>query len=711
MFGLIAIIGCSNHGDDTSLNSWEVYGGSASGIKYSSLRQVDTSNVSQLKVAWIYNSGDADSAHDSQIQCNPVIIGNVLYGINPAMKLFAVDASSGKQLWTFDPNSFTAAGMDSGSFHIMINCRGVCYWKDGDDARIFFTAGSDMYAINAKDGKPIRGFGEGGRIDLRKDLGRDPQDLFVVNSSPGIIYKDLLIVGTRVSETLPSAPGHIRAYDTRTGKLKWIFHTIPQPGEFGFDTWEDSTAWKTIGGANAWSGFTLDAERGLVFAGTGSAAFDFYGGNRKGANLFANCVLALDANTGKRIWHYQVTHHDVWDRDLPTAPVLVSIDRNGKKTDAVAQTTKMGYVFVLDRETGKPLFDVDEMPVDTVSDLKGEKLWPTQPVPKKPLAFVRQHFSEKDLNTFLPDTSFEQIKSQYSTYRSGEMYLPPGKQTSVLLPGYGGGAEWGGPSWDPGTGILYVNANESACLMQIVDVDVKAKAETNLEAGQRLYRQHCMTCHGPDRKGNDPNPSLIGVAKKYGEEEFLSLLRSGRRMMPAFPQIAAEEKTAVASFVLDEKKIQSKPFISQGKKDDALSSPYQLKGYTRFLTPEGYQAIAPPWGTLTAIDLNSGNHLWQVPLGEYEELQKQGVPQTGTVNYGGGVVTAGGLLFIAATRDSKLRAFNKRTGKLLWEYKLPAPGFATPAVYEIDGKQYIVIACGGGKLGTNVSDAYIAFSL
>jgi len=390
VFFMIGLITASCDQRAKEYTTWNTYNGSKEGMKYSSLTQVDTSNVRQLQVAWTYNTGDADDK-GSQIQCNPIVVDGTLYGVGPQMKLFAIDALTGKEKWVFDVNKINDHDKNSLSNHVMINSRGVAYWTDGkDDKRIFFTAGSNTFAIDAVTGKPIPTFGNEGSIDLHDDLGREVKDLYVVSTSPGIIYKNLIILGTRVDEAPPAAPGHIRAYDVVTGKLQWIFHTIPQPGEFGYETWEDKEAWKHIGAANTWSGFSLDEERGILFAPTGSAAYDFYGGKRKGSNLFANCLLALDAATGKRLWHFQFMHHDLWDKDLPTPPALITLTRDGKKVDAVAQTTKNGMVYVFERETGKPLFDIDEVPVDTVSELIGEKVWPTHPVPKKPAPFVRQ---------------------------------------------------------------------------------------------------------------------------------------------------------------------------------------------------------------------------------------------------------------------------------------------------------------------------------
>ncbi len=705
---------CNSNDAVNSYTTWTNYGGSKEMIRYSSLAQMDTANVSKLKPVWTYSSGDVDTASHSQIQCNPIMVDGVLYGVTPQMKLFAIDAATGKEKWVFNPNSPTAFDHNRMAFHAMINSRGVAYWTDGkDDKRIFFTAGSATFAVDANTGKPVASFGNNGSIDLHDGLDRDVKNLFVVNTSPGVVYKDLIILGTRVDEAPPSAPGHIRAYDVRTGKQQWIFHSIPHPGEFGYDTWEDTTAYKFMGGANTWSGFALDEKRGIVFAPTGSAAYDFYGGKRKGSNLFANCLLALDAATGKRIWHFQFMHHDLWDKDLPTPPALVTINKGGKQIDAVAQTTKNGMVYVFERETGKPVFDIEEVKVDTVSELAGERVWPTQPVPKKPAPFVRQTLTANDINPYLPDTSIAKLKKDMTGYRYGNMFVPPGKTPSLVFPGYDGGAEWGGPAFDPQRGILYVNANEMAWVMQMKEnVMQSPKKENNLMAGQRLYNQYCLSCHGADRKGTGNNPTLISIETKYKAPEFAELLNNGRRMMPAFKLLSDADKNAIASFVLNLKAEQDKPYTASSKKIDSIHiMPYKLTGYTKFLSPEGYPAISPPWGTLNAINLNTGELVWKTTLGEYEELKAKGIPPTGTENYGGPVVTAGGLVFIAASRDGKMRAFNKYNGKLLWEYDLPAPGFATPAMYELNGKQYLVIACGGGKLGTKSSDVYMAFAL
>lgn len=536
------------------------------------------------------------------------------------------------------------------------------------------------------------------------------KDLFVTSTSPPIIYKDILIAGTRVDEGPMAAPGHIRAYDVRTGKRVWIFHTIPHPGEEGYNRWEDSAAYKFIGGANAWSGFSLDEKRGIVYAAIGSASYDFYGGKRLGNDLFSDCVLALDANSGKKIWHFQTVHHDVWDRDPSSPPMLVTIKKNGQSVDAVAVSTKTGFIYLFDRQTGKPIYDVVEKAVPTVSELKGEKLSPTQPFPTAPAPFMRQSFSEKDINPYLTDSSLNDVKKRLASYKHDHMFAPISLSGTVIFPGLDGGGEWGGPTFDPETGMLYVNANEMPWVLTAVDISNKPSSQESFEqAGKRLYQNNCMACHGPERQGSGNYPTLIGVEKKYTPAAFYTLVQSGRRMMPAFKQLNENEQEAIASYILNIQSAKSKKYVDK-RKDSLFKLPYTITGYNKFLSKEGYPAIAPPWGTLNAIDLNSGKYIWRQPLGEDTAFKKAKQP-TGTENYGASVVTKGGLLFIAATKDGKIRAFNKRDGKLLWEFNLPTSAFATPSIYEINGKEYIVIACGGGKLKTKSGDSYIAFSL
>src|SRR5688572_25529099 len=478
---LIFFSACKNEDRRASeaYKSWGVFNGNWTANKYSSLVKIDTTNVQQLQVAWEYHTGDADTASHSQIQCNPIIVNGVLYGTSPQLKLFALDAATGKEKWTFVPFDTTKGeGM-----HFGLNSnRGVSFWSDGkNDQRIFYGAGPFLIAVNANTGKLISTFGNNGKIDLHDGLEmEDVKDLFVTVTSPPAIYKDVLITGTRVSEGMDAAPGHIRGYDVRTGKMKWIFHTIPHPGEPGFETWEDSTAWRKTGGANNWPGMTIDQERGIAFIPTGSAAMDFYGGKRLGSNLYANCMLALDANTGKKLWHFQYIHHDTWDWDPSSAPVLLTVNHGGKKIDAVAQTLKTGFVYVLNRETGQSLFPVKEMPVDTATRLTGEKLWPTQPFPQKPAPFVRQSFTEKDINPYLTKEEYDEVKARLKTINTGKMFTPHSKEGTITFPGLDGGAEWGGPAVDPETAIIYINANQMPWILKMFDVDKKKQGIENL---------------------------------------------------------------------------------------------------------------------------------------------------------------------------------------------------------------------------------------
>ncbi len=707
----IGIAACQPEESPTN-TTWSTYKGGSGANQYSSLAQIDTNNVTSLEVAWTYHTGDADTVNNSQIQCNPIVVDGVLYGTSPQLKLFAVDAATGKERWVFNP--LDSIPGQKFMFFILNNSRGVAYWANADksDTRIFYTAGSNLYCINAKTGKPVEEFALNGLLDLHEGLDRpNIQNLYVSATTPGIIYKDLIIMGSRVDEGPEAAPGHIRAFDVRTGKRRWIFHTVPHPGELGFETWEDTTAYQFIGGANAWSGFSLDEKRGIVFAVTGSASFDFYGGKRLGDNLFANSLLALDAATGKLRWHFQSIHHDVWDRDFSSPPALVTIKKDGKKVDVCALTTKTGYVFLFERETGKSIYPIEERPVPTGSDLVGEKLSPTQPYPTKPAPFVRQLMTEQDINPLLPPESQAEVRQRFNSYLNDHMYNPPSLQGTVFLPGLDGGGEWGGPSVDPTTGILYVNANEMAWVIRSVKLEEDTEAPKTVgQAGERLYRAMCMTCHGPDRKGSGNNPTLVGVEPKYSPASFDTLLQSGRRMMPAFRQLSEVERSAVAAFILNLPKEKNKPYTGPKLYEAPTKVPYSIAGYDKFLSKEGLPALSPPWGTLNALDLNTGEWLWKKTLGNDPAFAHLTV-QTGTENYGGSVVTAGGLLFIGATKDGMFRAFNKRTGELLWEKKLPNAAYATPAVYEVGGKQYVVIACGGGKMKTKSGDSYVAFAL
>jgi quinoprotein glucose dehydrogenase len=669
---------------------WPVYGGGPENIRYSTLKQIDRGNVRNLKIAWTFDTGDAFKG--SEMQCNPIIVEGVLYATTPKLRVVALDAATGKQIWAFDPNLGSTTTRKNRN-------RGVTYWRSGDDRRIFVVERNYLYALDARSGERVPGFGDKGRIDLREGLGRPVDEVSITSTTPGVAYKDLLIMGSLVPEGLPSAPGDIRAYDARTGKIRWTFHTIPRPGEFGYQTWPKD-AWTYTGGANSWPGMALDEKRGLVFAATGSASFDFYGANRAGDNLFANCVLALKAETGERVWHFQAIRHDLWDRDFPAPPTLVTVRRNGKPVDAVAQISKSGHVFVFDRVTGKPLFPIEERKVPT-EGVDGEVLAATQPVPTRPEPYARQRLTEDMLTKRTPEAHKAALE-RFRAVRSNGQFEPPSREGTIVFPGFDGGGEWGGAAFDPQTGLLYVNSNEMAWILRLVE---RPRAGSS---GKSLYMSNCANCHRADLKGTPPEfPALDVLAGKRSAADVEGIIKKGAGRMPGFARMGNDAVGAIAAYLLtgEDKTV-------AGPKPRLTDQKYTHDGYNKFLDPDGYPAITPPWGTLNAINLNTGDYAWKIPFGEFPELAAKGLRNTGTENYGGPLVTAGGLLFIAATNhDRKFRAFDKATGKVLWETTLPAAGNATPSTYEIGGKQYIVIAAGGGKSGAPSGGSYIAFAL
>ena len=763
---------------------WPVYNGGIDGDHYSKLTQINRDNVHLLQQAWSYDTGEKGG-----IQTNPLIVGRTLYAYTPKTEVIALDAATGKLKWKFD--SGIVAGQPA---------RGVTYWNDGTHGRIYAAVMNFLYCLDAETGVLIPSFGEKGHIDLRSGLGipgvkTDFSALSIALTTPGIIYKDMIIVGGREPEAHPAPPGYIQAFDLRTGSLRWVFHTIPLPGEPGYETWPKD-AYKTAGAANNWTGMALDADHGILYAPTGSAVMDFYGGDRLGNDLYADSLLALDANTGKRLWHFQGVHHDIWDRDFPSPPALFSVEKNGKHIDAIAQTTKQGYLYLFNRITGEPLFPIHEHPYQS-STIPGEVTSPTQPKPDLPEPYARQQLSEDMLTKRTPDAHDWALKT-FRTFRNGGQFFPfaVGQQT-IIFPGFDGGAEWGGPAIDPVSDIIYINETEMAwtgglvsskagspgelvyqsqCAMchgvdragappafpSLVDIGKRIPPDKvvaaihqgvgrmpsfpNIEgqrldalitylrtaggaappkelqvapaaenaskpaadpAGAKVYSEQCSACHGDHQEGVAPSPPLVGIGARMNAAQTTDIIQKGKNQMPAM-DVKGEDLEALLRF------LQIAPAVkSQDSNPEEWSNKYIFTGYRKFLDPDGYPAISPPWGTLNAIDLKTGKYLWKVPLGEYPALAKQGMKNTGTENYGGPVVTASGVLFIGATvYDHKLRAFDTNTGKLLWETELPFGGVATPSTYMIDGRQYVVIAASNARTPNDPQGgAYVAFAL
>ncbi|MBL9190427.1 MAG: DUF1080 domain-containing protein [Opitutaceae bacterium] len=680
---------------------WPVYRGDPKGNQYAALAQIHAANVHQLRPAWEYHTGDA-AKRGSSMYSNPLIVGGLMYLTTPALNAVALDPRTGREVWRFDPAPFSPSKAPT-----YLRNRGVTYWKGPGGARIFHYVRDRVYALDATTGALIPSFGRGGWIDLREHLGVDPAGVVLEMTTPGAVYKNLLILGSRVNESYDAAPGHIRAFDAVTGEFRWILHTIPQPGEFGHDTWKWVPG-ENYGGVNAWGGVTIDEQRGLVFCATGSPTDDFYGGFRHGDNLFGNCVLALDAATGKRKWHFQTVRHDLWDYDNPSAPILVTLKTGRTTRDVVVQFTKMGLTFVLDRDTGEPVFPVVDLPVPA-SNMPGEAAAKTQPFPLRPAPLSRLSFSEADLTHVTPEAHAHALR-EFRKYRAGPFYTPPTLQGTLTTPGFFGGVEWHGGSFDPSLNVIYVNANDAPTIHSLRPVLGRPGENlTPVQLGRHIYELNCLSCHGAGRKGVPPLiPSLLNSPRP--PEEIAAVIRSGRNVMPAFGHLRPREMDALVAYLrspLDPAETESAPAAGV-----AAADRFTVQGYRVFDDGAGHPGSAPPWGTLNAIDLVKGEILWRVPLGEYPDLVAKGIRHTGTLNFGGAVATAGGLVFVAATADEKIRAFEQHSGRLLWEHALPAGGYATPSVYMVDGRQYVVIAAGGGgKNATKTGDSVVAFAL
>jgi quinoprotein glucose dehydrogenase len=682
-----------------SYTTWSDYGGSSDSMQYSALKQVNKSNVTHLELAWSYPV----PGPTGRFGFNPLVVDGTMYVLGKDNAIVALDATTGKEVWTHPVEGRPTD-------------RGINYWesKDRSDRRLIFSANGNLQEVNAHTGVTINTFGNDGRVNLREGSPRREGN---PTGTPGRVFENLILMGSAPGESYGSAPGDLRAFDVLTGKMAWIFHTIPHPGEFGYDTWPKN-AWTYVGGNNTWGEISIDEKRGIGYFPTGSPTADFYGADRIGADLFGDCLLALDVRTGKRLWHFQAVHHDLWDYDLTTGPKLLTVRHNGKMVDVVAQATKFGFLYVFNRVTGEPLWPIEERPVPK-SDVPGEEAFPTQPFPTKPPPFTRQRFTVNDINPYVDDAEKERLKNLLLNARNEGIFTPPSTRNTIDMPGELGGSNWGGAAADPQTGMMYVRSND-APTMHILSQRQRVRVPEGATPEQRgfaLFAEHCEQCHGADHKG-------VTSPKDMGLDAFRNKIRIGGGQMPAFSEATLNqaEVEALAAYVVNPA-AGTLPMPGRGGRNGGGAGGNQVPppppGQTRYYTPygtlnanNGLPAIGPPWSELTAYDLNEGTIKWQVPLGVVPSLAAKGIKDTGSYHptRNGLVVTAGGLIFIGTWSDRMVRAYDKETGKVLWERELEANPEGLPSVYEVGGRQYIAFCARTGKVFDNIGSDSMAWT-
>ena len=690
----LTVVGAASQRE--SRTEWRQYLGGQDSASYSALKQINRSNVSELEIAWTVPAGP-----NNRLRFNPIVVDGVMYVLGRNRAIVAVDAATGQQLWIHEHDPL---------FQRDITDRGINYWesRDRSDRRLLFAAGAYLQTIDARTGNLITSFGTNGKVDLREGLGRDPKSIIEFGfgslgwNSPGRVFENLLIVGSRTGEAYGSPPGDIRAFDVVTGKLAWSFHTVPRPGEFGYDTWPKE-AYTYIGGANVWGDMSLDEARGIIYAPTGSPTYDFYGADRIGANLFGNCLLALDARTGKRLWHYQVVHHDLWDYDNTAPPQLITVQHNGRRVDAVAMAGKTGFLYVFNRVTGEPLWPIEERKVPA-TDVPGEQSWPTQPFPTVLAPFSKQSFTVADMSPHLDDPA-ERVKwtEMVGTSVNKGLFTPPATTNTMQIPGNAGGANWGTTAADPSSGVVFVLSKNEPTMLKLESEAPARERLLNLpsdQLGRTVYKEKCQMCHGEERRGAPPAiPSLVDVTKRLDAYAIKRTINLGQGRMPGV-LLGDRELNGLITYLSDPVAADAAAPLPGSANETSPAAVQATKpaGPVRYWSGYGYMTpkigpapIAPPWSTITAYDLNKGTIKWQVPLGDVPELAEKGIRNTGSGEPRGAVVTAGGLIF-TGTPDHTFRVFDKDTGKELWQKKLPVNPMGIAATYEIGGRQFVVIA-------------------
>jgi quinoprotein glucose dehydrogenase len=701
---LLSLFGYATFNVESS--TWRHYGGSPDQSKYFTASQITKENVNQMQVAWVYPTVDSLPNFFS-----PIVVDTIMYVMAKNSSLVAINALTGKEIWIH-------ANLQG------LTRRGINYWesKDRKDRRLLFTLNNSLQAIDALTGKSIMTFGTNGYVDMREGLDRHPSTIRRMQAMmPGVIFEDLVIMGSAPGEGYFSAPGHVRAYSVVTGKRLWTFHTIPHPGEYGYETWPKD-AYKYVGGTNVWSEISVDTKRGIAYLPIGSPTYDYYGADRLGKNLFGNSLVAVNARTGKRIWHFQTVHHDLWDYDIASAPQLITVNRNGRKIDAVAVATKHGFMFVFDRVTGTPIFPIEEKPFPA-STMPGEKAWPTQPIPTFVPSFTRHEVTKETLNPYYSEEEKQKWYKRIDSAKSGLFIPPSDKYETIMMPGALGGVNFGNTASDPGKGMVYILTQEYPSIYKLerIKSPQETMSATDVEKAKTLYATVCKSCHGDNMTGRGIAPSVVNSGQRILFDDFKTLIAVGRGQMPGFAHVDEQSVTAIYRYLggnpnarfggfggrrTTEVRMPDGPVVASGgatikpdEKPQPSMTDYPLgvaHPKNRYTTDYGTswpEMLSPTWASVMAYDLNTGTVKWRQPLGEDPKAVAAGDKNAGAPNGSqrkGIVVTSTGVLFCNG-KGGKLYAYDADNGKLLWETTLSHESNAQPIMYELNGKQYLVL--------------------